>query len=183
MEEVSVACCLGQLLHDPLDLLRRWNAKAAVLSAIFRGAIFLLAAAHSPVAGRAVAALAEAVYGAVNAGFCGTLTQALRAARPRWLAIVLLAAVFPLFFQAGELGWHRLLGQHAAHASLLASAGFTALSALFNLYVMRRGALLVGAEGQPFLHDLCRLPRLAVSFVGVGVGALVRLPGQICRGR
>ena len=41
----------------------------------------------------------------------------------------------------------------------------TGLSALFNLFAMRRGALLMGGESNPFSKDLCDLPRLALQFL------------------
>jgi hypothetical protein len=136
-----------------------------MLSAIFRGGIFLAASIKSHHAGRSSAALAEALFGAMSAGFFGTLTQALRFADPQWAAELLLAGVFPLMFQVGDICLHAALGTQVFRTGMIASAVFTALSAAFNLYIMRRGTLLVGAEGRPFAKDLCMLPRLALLFV------------------
>ena len=80
-------------------------------------------------------------------GFFGTVTQVLRLAEPQWLVELLLAGVFPLLFQVGDICFHSALGTQAFRSGMIASAVFTALSALFNLYIMRRGTLLVGEEG------------------------------------
>ena len=156
---------LRSLLLNPLQLLLRWNGKAAMLSAIFRGGVFLVASLKSHHAGRSHAVLAEAVFGAIFAGFFGTITQALRFAEPQWLAELLLAGIFPLLFQVGDVCFHAALGTEAFRAGMIASAIFTALSAAFNLYIMRRGTLLVGEESAPFAEDLNALPRLAILFV------------------
>jgi hypothetical protein len=49
--------------------------------------------------------------------------------------------------------------------SMTASVAFTALSTLFNLYAMRRGALLVGTGRQSLWEDLRRLPRIVWDFI------------------
>jgi hypothetical protein len=163
---VSVGQALRPLLRDPWRrIVLEWNAKAAVLSAMSRGAIFLIASLKSHHGGRAHGALVEAVWGAMNAGIFGTLTQALRFAEPEWAAGLLVAVVFPVIFQLGDYGFHAALGTQKFLAGMISSAVFTALSALFNLYIMRRGTLLTGAEGRPFVDDLAALPRLILMFV------------------
>jgi hypothetical protein len=47
----------------------------------------------------------------------------------------------------------------------LVSASVSGISAVFNLYVMRRNALLVGPEGARLRSDLSRLPLLLLSFI------------------
>jgi hypothetical protein len=166
---------LGLVQNPWRRVLRRFNSKAALLSAIFRGAIFLAASIKSHHAGRSGAALAEAVYGATCSGFFGTLAQALRFATPQWQAQLVLAGIFPVLFQIGDYCFHSALEGHVIRSGMIASAVFTALSALFNLYVMRRGTLLVGDEGKPFYHDLGTLPKLALFFVISGVMAPWRM--------
>jgi hypothetical protein len=112
--------------------------------------------------------LAEALFGAVCAGFFGALTQALRFAQPGWLAALLLAGVFPLAFQVGDFTFHAALGTQVFRAGMISSAVFTVFSSAFNLYVMRRGTLLVGEEGNPFSQDLGAFTRLALMFVVSG---------------
>lgn len=165
-----VGQALGTLLRNPWHyLILRWNGKAAILSAIFRGVIFLVASIKSHHAGRASGILAEALFGAVSAGFFGALTQALRFAQPGWLAALLLAGIFPLTFQLGDFFFHAALGTQVFRIGMISSAVFTVFSSTFNLYIMRRGTLLVGDEGTPFSQDMGALPRLALMFVVSGV--------------
>jgi len=172
----SVPQALLELVQNPWRrVLLRFNSKAAVLSAMFRGAIFMVASLKSHHAGRDGAALVEAFYGATCAGFFGTLAQALRFATPQWQAELVLAGIFPVFFQIGDYFFHSALEGHVIPSGMIASAAFTALSAMFNLYVMRRGTLLVGGEGKPFYRDLGTLPKLALFFVISGVMKLWRL--------
>ncbi len=172
---VPVGRALMTLVRNPWTLLvRRWNSKAALLSAIFRGLIFLIASIKSHHAGRLGGVLAEALFGAVSAGFFGTLTQALRFAEPQWAAELLLAGILPLLFQLGDLCFHASLGTQVFRIGMIASAGFTVFSSLFNLYIMRRGTLLVGEEGKPLNEDLGALPRLALLFVISGVMNAIR---------
>lgn len=178
---VSVGQALGGLLRNPLQTLLRWNGKAALLSALFRGGVFLLASLKSHHAGRSHAVLAEALFGAGFMGFYGTVTQALRLAEPQWLAELLLAGVFPLLFQVGDICFHSALGTQAFRSGMIASAVFTALSALFNLYIMRRGTLLVGEESRSFVQDLIVLPKLALMFVVSGVMTVWRIAMGIGR--
>jgi hypothetical protein len=58
---------------------------------------------------------------------------------------------------------------------MLSSVVFTTLSTLFNLYAMRRGALLVGGQGRGFGSDLRALPGLIGGFLVAGPKALLRL--------
>jgi hypothetical protein len=169
-KSVSVGQALVALLRHPWTfVVLRWNGKAAMLSAMFRGVIFLIASVKSHHAGRTSGVLAEALFGAVSAGFFGTLTQSLRFAEPEWLAEALLAGIFPLAFQVGDYYFHAALGTQVFVIGMVSSACFTVFSSAFNLYIMRRGTLLVGEEGNSFQEDLGALPKLALLFVVQGV--------------
>jgi hypothetical protein len=143
----------------------RWNFKTAALSALFRGAVFLAAIYRSHHAGRVEAVLLEVTYGAIAAGIYGALVQSMRSARPAWMVETVLFLVVPLLLQLFELATHALFGTAVFRVGLFASAVLTGVSALFNLYAMRRGALLIGKEGKSLVGDLCSLPALALGFV------------------
>jgi hypothetical protein len=163
---VDIWSALGSLVRHPVrNILLRWNRKSAVLSAILRGTLFFAASLKSHSLGRVEAALVEAVYAASAAGLFGAVAQALRYAQPAWIAELFLAIVIPILFQTLEFFSHLVTGTGSFHAGLIASAALTGLSAAFNLFVMRRGALLVGAEGKPFSQDLLALPKLILLFV------------------
>jgi hypothetical protein len=174
---------LRSLLLNPWELIKRWNTKTASLSALYRGVIFLIASAPLYSAADLRAAATEAAFGAAFAGFFGTVTQQLRFAQPRWQAQLVIVGVIPLAFQTGEILSHAAAGTQSFHAGMIASAVATALSAAFNLFIMRRGALLVGPEGRSFLHDLGSLPKLIVMFVVSGALWIWRLLGCVGRFR
>jgi hypothetical protein len=52
---------------------------------------------------------------------------------------------------------------------------FATVSALFHLYVMRRGALLTGHVGRSLMDDFCRMPRLSAGFIFAPVALLTMM--------
>jgi len=163
---VEVWEALGSLVRHPLRLIvLQWNRKSAILSAICRGTLFFIASLKAHTLGRTEAVLVEAIYAAGAAGLFGAVAQALRYAQPAWIAELFVAIVIPVLFQTLEVFAHLVMGTGSFHAGLIASAAFTGLSATFNLFVMRRGVLLVGAEGKPLAQDLLDLPRLTLLFI------------------
>jgi hypothetical protein len=66
----------------------------------------------------------------------------------------------------------------------LAVCVFAALSALFHLHVMRKGAFLSG-QGRSLLDDFRRIPRLVAGFVlspvALCAGLLVGLSSRLAR--
>jgi hypothetical protein len=67
-------------------LVRRWNGKSALLSSLFRAAIFFAANLAAGWRAAIAAMSVEFRFRNVSAGFFGTLTQAIRQAEPMWLA-------------------------------------------------------------------------------------------------
>jgi hypothetical protein len=49
--------------------------------------------------------------------------------------------------------------------SIIVSVCFSMLSAVFNLFAMRRGAFIVGAERQSLVEDFRQLPRILFEFL------------------
>jgi hypothetical protein len=146
-------------------LLRQWNWKSAAFSSTIRAAIFFAANLAAGWHAAAGAMLAEFVYRSLTAGFYGALTQAFRRAEPAWAAGTVVMILLPLVSHSIELTVHLLRGTPKILTSLLASVLFTGISTLFNLYAMRRGALLVGADAGSVGADLRRMPRLIGGFV------------------
>ena len=168
----SLARLLFALLRSPQKLLRLWNWKSASLSVILRGPVFFAAAIRQGWAGVVGALGTEAAFCAISAGFYGVLVQSLKDAEPQWLTAMALAFVIPALFQSIEYALHWFRGTPHLRIAEIVSVVISGLSALFNWYAMRRGALLVGGEGASFGSDLGRLPRLIVGFLTV-------LPSQL----
>ena len=156
---------LSNLFRHPQRVLFLWNWKAAWLSIILRGPIFLGVTIRRGFLVSASAILIECLYCAATAGFYGAFVQNLRDAQPQWLTLLFITVAIPSVFQVFEFLLHRLHGTPHLKLAEFISIGASAVSALFNWYAMRRGALLVGGEGGSFTSDLRRLPRLILSFV------------------
>ncbi len=171
---MSVWDVLRDLRANPGGLLlRQWNWKSAAFSSTIRAVIFFctnFAAGWSAALG---AMLAEFLYRAVTAGFYGALTQAFRRAEPAWAAGVVVMILLPAASHSVELAVHLLRGTPKILSSLVASVVFTAVSTLFNLYAMRRGALLVGSGAGSIGADLRRMPLLIGGFIAAGFKTLL----------
>jgi hypothetical protein len=152
--------------HPYIVLVQRWNWKAATLSGIMRGSLYFFT--HISLGLRAAigAMSVEFLFRVVNSGASASVSQAFRKARPRWLATLCVMLVLPAYSHAVEYTLHTITGDLNTNTSILFSIGLSAVSALFNLFVMRRGALLVAdGEQRSFAQDLKRLPILALQFV------------------
>jgi hypothetical protein len=156
---------LAGLVRRPQRVLFLWNWKAAELSIILRGPIFLAVAVRRGLAATVSAVLTECVFCAFTAGFYGAIVQNLRDAEPEWLTILFVTVILPGIFQALEYALHRFRGTPHLRIAEIVSIFVSGLSALFNWYAMRRGALLVGGEGKSFGSDLRRLPGLILRFL------------------
>lgn len=166
---MSVLDVLGELCKHPRELLvKQWNWKSGILSSVFRGFIFFCANLTAGWHAATAAMLVEFVYRGVTSGFYGAITQAFRRAEPPWLAGVVASLLLPLISHSLEFGVHVLRGTPKLRTSLISSVCFTALSTTFNLYAMRRGALLVCSGAGSLIADLRIMPRLVTGFLAAG---------------
>jgi hypothetical protein len=165
----------GLILHPIETIARRWNWKAALLSSSIRALIFfaanLPAGAHAALA----ALLTELVFRGAASGFYGAITEAFRFAEPEWAASLVVMILLPLMGHSAEFVVHLLRGTMRLRAGVIASVCFTTVSTLFNLYAMRRGALVTGEGQQPLSSDMKRMPRLIAGFLVAGPLAAWRL--------
>src|SRR5271155_1988668 len=163
---VSVGGVLRRLVREPRKyLVARWNWKSAVLSALFRAAIFFVANLKAGVPAAVAAMSTEFIFGGIIAGFYGALTEAFRDVEPGWAAVVSVLVLLPAANHVMEFVVHWLRGTRNLGPSITASAVFTALATLFNLYAMRRGALVVGVGRQSLGEDLRQMPRIVFDFL------------------
>jgi hypothetical protein len=158
---------MAGLARRPQRILLLWNWKAAWLSILLRGPIFLVATIRRGFAVTFATVLTECVYCMLTAGFYGAFVQSLRDAEPEWLTILFLTVAMPAAFQVLEFLMHLYRGTPHLRIAEMVSILVSGISALFNWYAMRRGALLVCGEGGSFGSDLRRLPGLLLRFVAV----------------
>jgi hypothetical protein len=145
--------------------LRIWNWKTALCSGFYRGPAFFFASLKLGVGEAFRAAGVEFALFAAMAGFTGALIQNVRFLQPAWLRMTVLLGGVPAILHAGEWFGHTWLGTPARNRGVLFSVVLSIIAALFNLYAMRKGALVAGHEGDSFLLDLIRLPRLIGGFL------------------
>lgn len=165
---MTIAAALRRLVTHPVDLLiRRWNWKAALLSSLIRGIIFLLANLRSGWRAAVGAMLAEWTYRALTSGFYGAITQVLGEAEPEWQAAVAAMVILPLSSHTLEFAVHWLRQTPHLKASIISSLIFTVFSTLFNFYAMRRGTMVVGKHSATLGADMRAMPRVIGGFLAV----------------
>lgn len=176
---VSVAEALtGLLLNPGRRLLLRWNWKTALLSACLRGTIFFCANIGAGLGAAINAMMIEAALFATLSGFYGALVQSFRRAQPAWAAALAVMVLMPAVNHTLEYFLHYASGTKKIAAGVVVSVVLSMLSALFNLFAMRRGVLIVGDERQSLVDDLRRMPRVVFDFVAAVPLALWRMRRQ-----
>jgi hypothetical protein len=151
----------GLVRHPVENLIRHWNWKSAVMSAIFRGTLFFITNISAGLTAALSAMSIESAFYISTAGFYGAITQAFRKAQPPWAVMVLQ----PTLNHSLEFTLHWIGGTEKLARSVTASICFSLLSAVFNLFAMRRGALIVGEGRQSLIADLRRMPLIIFEFI------------------
>lgn len=166
----------ANILRHPYEhLVRRWNWKAAVTSAMLRGAIFFCANLGAGRNAAVAALLTEFAYRALLSGAIGSVTQGLRSCQPYWAATLSAAVVLPAFSHLVEFTVHSLRGTPRMLASVSVSIGFSVVTVLFNLYAMRHGVLIADREHTSLVKDLVAMPKIVAGFISAGPQWLWRL--------
>lgn len=155
------------LVRHPVEMLVwRWNWKAAVLSGIMRGSIYLFT--HLKFGWRSAlgAMSVEFVFRVIVSGASGSLVQAFHRAQPIWLATLCVMILLPAFSHVIEFSLHTLNGDVNKGKAIVISVSFSIISAIFNLFAMRRNALLVKDENQqPLWKDMVKMPKIVGEFL------------------
>ena len=176
VEGPSVVEVLRRVATHPIEeLVHQWNWKAALLSSGWRAAMFFAANLGAGRSAAVAAATTEVVFRLATSGFYGSLTAALRRAEPAWQGMGAAMVLLPLVGHSLEGLVHWARGTAHLATSIAVSVLFTMVSTSFNVFVMRRGALLVGRESHSLTHDLSRMPALLVLFVRAILMGSVRL--------
>ncbi|HKE84650.1 MAG TPA: hypothetical protein VKB50_12895 [Vicinamibacterales bacterium] len=165
-EPTSVYGVLAWVLAHPWDALgRRWNYKAAILSSLMRAAIFFSINGRAGYRAAIAAMTTELCFRFATSGFYGAMTENFRRVEPPLAGTIAAMIVLPLVSHSLELLVHWLRSTPYLQASIGASVLFTALSTAFNLFAMRRGALVVGTGRRSLLEDMAAMPRLVALFI------------------
>jgi len=154
-----------------------WNWKCALLSASARSIVYLVALARSGHHGRLSIVLVEIAYVALTGGVYAAMQQRALGLRSRMLGNWIVALGVPSLAQTFDWLAHRTVGAAVPVRATIAVCVFAGLSALFHLFVMRRGVFLTG-HGRSLFEDLRRIPRLLAGFVAAPVTLAVSLAAR-----
>jgi hypothetical protein len=147
------------------------------MSATARSLVYLAALARSGPHGRLSIVLVEIAYVALTAGIYAGLQQKALALRPQLLGNLTIAFAVPALAQLVDWLTHRIAGAPVPFRATAALTIFACVSALFHLYVMRRGAFLSG-RGRSLGDDFRRIPRLVLGFIAAPVSLISSLAGR-----
>ena len=179
-KEISIGDVFRSLGQHPLQILARWNWKSALLGATLRASFYFTVYKASKESWLVTftAVLLELAFRLFTSGISGSLVQSFRRATPAWLATLIVTISLPIFSHTIEYVTHysqeRFFSSvfpasenNARQKAFAISVLFSVLSALFNLFIMRHGVLLVGAgsETKSFWSDMKRSPFLIAEFV------------------
>jgi hypothetical protein len=169
-ESESVASAVARIVTDPWTIfIARWNWKSGLLSGGIRGLLYAVVLVRHP-AGALHAAAVGTVLRVGMGGCWGSLIQALRDARPPWLAGLVTSLALPASAQALEFAFLKASGAHHIRSGMVASTVFSAASVAANFSLMRRGLLLTGEGTASLGSDFRRLP----AVLGEGARSTVR---------
>lgn len=161
------------LVRHPLEMLvLRWNWKAAVLSALLRAPIFFITYVFKKDGLKLAigAAIAQSIFRFIFGGVNGAIIQSFSKVEPAWHAVLTVPLVLATFSHVVEYivqtMYDNQTGVNGKGKAITLSIIISAISAVFNLFAMRRGALLVKDESeQSIWRDLKRMPWLALEFL------------------
>lgn len=176
---MTIVAAFSELIRNPGDtLIRRWNWKVAFFSAVPRAIIFLVANLSAGWDAARSAMLADFVYRLATAGFYGAISQQMGRITPHRKGTLAAILIVPAFAHLIEFCLHSLRGTPNLRNSILASVAFSIVSVLFNLHIMRAGAMVVGKEARSFGEDMRMMPRLVLSFLLAVPVKLIELVGR-----
>jgi hypothetical protein len=185
MEEVwdptiSVGDVFRNLLRHPAQIISRWNWKSASLGALLRASFYFTVyqASRESLLVTLTAVSVELTFRFLTTGISGAVVQSFRKAQPVWLANVIVSIMLPAFSHTVEFVTHYAQERYlfdifaspqnsvSRQRAFAISVLFSVISALFNLFAMKHGVLLVGAgdETKSFVDDIKRMPRMVGEF-------------------
>ena len=161
------------IVRHPIEMLvLRWNWKASVLSALLRAPIFFITYVFKKDGLKLAigAAIAQSIFRFIFGGVNGAIIQSFSKVEPAWHAVLtvplVLAAFSHLIEYVVQTLYDNQTGVNGKGKAIAVSIIISAISAIFNLFAMRRGALLVKDESeQSIWRDLKRMPWLALEFI------------------
>lgn len=159
--------------RDPAQLVRQWNYKGAIMSGGLRAPIFLITylVGHESIKLALGAATAQFIFRFIFAGIGGALIQAFRRVEPAWKALLAILLIVPVISHVLEFlvqiaFTYFTASEDHTGVAIVRSICISILSALFSLFIMRRGVMIVGeAESKSIWSDIAKFPALIFDFM------------------
>jgi hypothetical protein len=168
----TVGKVISRLLRHPFQsLILRWNWKSAFLSATMRSSIFfatyLISRESLKVAFGAM--LVQFSFRTLLGGVNGAIIQSFSKVEPVWKSALIVPLMLSVFSHTIEFitqtAYDKYAGTTAKNKAILISIIISIISAVFNLFIMRRGTLLVKDDREQTLrNDMKRMPLLIMEF-------------------
>jgi hypothetical protein len=169
----TISEAVHSLWNDPSLFVRQWNYKGAILSGVLRAPIFLATYLIGKEGLRLAlaAAAVQFIFRFVFAGVGGVLIQSFRRVEPAWKALLAVLLIIPLISHVLEFILQAVFGYYTGtmartDEAILRSVSVSIISALFTLFAMRRGIMIVGeSESKSLISDISRLPIVIFHFI------------------
>ncbi|NNE65106.1 MAG: hypothetical protein HKN33_00955 [Pyrinomonadaceae bacterium] len=179
-EVITVADVFKSLLRHPTQVISRWNWKSALMGALLRASFYFTVyqASRETLLVTLTAVIVELSFRFFTSGISGSLVQSFRRATPAWLAMGIVSISLPIFGHSVEYITHFVQEEYfsgvfpasinsSRQKAFAISVLISVLSALFNIFLMRNGVMLVGAgnETKSLWADFKSIPLLLYEFV------------------
>lgn len=172
-DDTTIAGVSRYLFSNPIEsVIYRWNWKAGLMSGVLRSPIFLAAYLGNKEALKYAfgAMFAQFVFRTVSGGINGALIQAYSRVEPPWHAVLTVPIILAIFSHVIEFivqySYDHFVGTTSSSKALTVSVLISALSAVFNIFAMRRGILLVKDKKQQSLwKDIKTIPLISAQFI------------------
>jgi hypothetical protein len=144
--------------------LTHWNWKVALITAVLRGLVCVVALWHMETHARNHFGAVEAAFVLLTCGFFSALQQQSLAIKSEVMAWFTCVMVVPLTSLGCDGALHFWLDGRQTRQLGLAALVFTVLSATFHWHMIRNGALLVGEDSESMGMDVRRIPKLTATY-------------------
>ena len=179
-EQITVADVFRSLVTHPSQVILRWNWKSALMGALMRASFYFTVyqASRETFVVTMTAVIVELSFRFFTSGISGSLVQSFRRASPAWLAMLIVSVSLPIFGHTVEFVTHFVQEEYFSNVfpksinssrqkAFAVSVLISVLSALFNIFLMRNGVMLVGAgeDTKSLWGDFKSIPVLLYEFV------------------
>jgi hypothetical protein len=171
INDTSIGGVMRDILRHPIDtVIYRWHWKSALFSGLIRMAIFLIGYHNKGTEIMLAAAGIQFIFRVSFGGVGGAIIQRFSKVEPPWHATitvpVFITAISHIIEFIIQINFDAYYGTNLAAKTTIASIVISVMSAVFNLFLMRRGVMLVKDEQEKSLgKDFASIPRLLFDFI------------------